>query len=244
MLLTVAHGKQISALRHFREHFEIALLVFCYGGDPMRRSLQAARSQRYLFNWQFAAARSKLYKILDCTKCVTTPALGLQTSGKETVMPIPLRLTDYLDQCGAKYEVSEHRLSRCSAETARTASVPSKQLAKSVIVEDDWGCVMAVVPADKSVMLGQLSQQLGRKNLHLSDENRISRVFTDCDRGAVPPVGMAWGVETIVDDELEACDVVYAEAGDHQHLLRMSHDQFHHLMSAASHGRFCKPKGR
>jgi len=159
-------------------------------------------------------------------------------------MPIPSRLTNYLDQCGAKYDVSEHRLSRCSAETARTASVPSKQLAKSVIVEDDWGCVMAVVPADKSVMLGQLSQQLGRKNLHLSDENRISRLFADCDRGAVPPVGMAWGVETIVDDELEACDVVYAEAGDHQHLLRMSHDQFHHLMGAASHGRFCKSKGR
>ena len=159
-------------------------------------------------------------------------------------MSIPSRLTSYLEQCGAKYEVSEHRFSRCSAETARNASVPFKQLAKSVIVEDDWGCVMAVVPADRTVMLGHLSHQLGRKNLHLADENRISSLFADCDCGAVPPVGMAWGIETIVDDELESCDVVYAEAGDHQHLLRMSHEQFHNLMSAAPHGRFCKPMGR
>ncbi len=159
-------------------------------------------------------------------------------------MPIPSRLTRYLEQCGAKYEVREHRISRCSAETARIASVPSNQLAKSVIVEDDTGCVMAVVPADKTVMLGQLSQKLGRKNLHLSDESQICRLFADCERGAVPPVGMAWGIETVVDEELEACEVVYAEAGDHQHLLSMSHDQFHQLMSAASHGRFCKSTTR
>ena len=49
---------------------------------------------------------------------------------------------------------------------------------------------------------------------------------------------MAWGIETIVDDELEDNDVVYLESGDHQCLLRMPHDQFHALMSEARHGQF------
>jgi Ala-tRNA(Pro) deacylase len=155
-------------------------------------------------------------------------------------MSIPLRLTNYLEQFGASFEIREHQRSRSSAETARTASIPPNQLAKSVIVEDDAGCVMAVVPGDKSVSLGELARLLGRTGLRLSDEDRISTLFGDCDRGAVPPVGMAWGIETIVDDELEACDVVYAEAGDHEHLLRMSHQQFHELMGATRHGRFCK----
>ena len=156
-------------------------------------------------------------------------------------MSIPSRLSSYLDQRGAQYAVSAHAPSHSSAETARAARVLPHQLAKSVIVEDDTSCVVAVVPTDRAVMLGHLSQLLGRKALRLSDASRVAMLFDDCERGAVPPVGMAWGLETIVDDELEAGDVVYLEGGDHEHLLQMSREQFHALMSTARHGHFCKP---
>lgn len=156
-------------------------------------------------------------------------------------MSIPSRLSSYLEQHGARYETCSHRHSHCSAETARAANVSPHQLAKSVLLEDERGCVMAVVPADRTVMIGRLAQMLDRHELHLSDEARITALFGDCDRGAVPPVGMAWGIETVVDDELEANDVVYLEGGDHEQLLRMPRDQFHELMRPARHGHFCRP---
>jgi len=56
----------------------------------------------------------------------------------------------------------------------------------------------------------------------------------------VPALGMAWGVETVVDDELESSEVVYLESGDHEHLVRLSREQFHELMSAARHGQFSR----
>ena len=121
-------------------------------------------------------------------------------------MSIPTGLPLYLDQHHVRYEVSEHRWSRSSAQTARLAHVPPRSIAKSVILEDELGLLMAVLPADKYVMLGQLGRLLNRSELHLSDEQRIAAVFTDCDRGAVPPVGMAWGIETVVDEELEDHD--------------------------------------
>lgn len=155
-------------------------------------------------------------------------------------MSIPSPLSSYLDQRGTRYEICAHAYSRTSAETARSAHVPPNQLAKSVVLEDDSGCLMAVIPADKTVMVGELARMLGRKELRLADEDRIALLFDDCDRGAVPSVGMAWGIETVVDDELEARDVVYMEGGDHERLLRMSHDQFHDLMSSQPHGHFCK----
>lgn len=155
-------------------------------------------------------------------------------------MSIPSPLSSYLDQRGARYEICAHAYSRTSAETARSAHVPASQLAKSVVLEDDSGYLMAVIPADKTVMVGELARMLGRKELRLADEDRIALLFYDCDRGAVPSVGMAWGIETVVDEELEARDVVYMEGGDHERLLRMSHDQFHDLMSSQPHGRFCK----
>lgn len=155
-------------------------------------------------------------------------------------MSISSRLSSYLEQHGTRYDVVAHEPSRSSVQTARAAQVSPHQIAKSVIVEDDIGCIMAVIPADKAVRLGHLSQLLGRKQLRLADEGRLARLFDDCEFGAVPPVGMAWGMETIVDDELEANEVVYLEGGDHERLLRMSHEQFHALMRAAQHGNFCK----
>ena len=155
-------------------------------------------------------------------------------------MSIPTHLYSYLDQRGARYEICPHEHSRTSAETARSAHVPQHQLAKSVVLEDEAGCLMAVIPADKAVMLGELARLLGRKELRLAYESRIAMLFEDCDLGAVPPVGMAWGIETIVDDELDASEVVYLEGGDHERLVKMSHDQFHMLMSAQKHGHFCK----
>lgn len=155
-------------------------------------------------------------------------------------MSIPMRLSNYLDELGVAYEVCPHEHSHCSAESARKAQVQPGQLAKSVVLEDEAGCVMAVVPADKRVMLGELARMLDRRELHLSDERRIAALFTDCEPGAVPPVGMAWGVDTIVDDALEASDVVYLESGDHENLLRVSHEQFHTLMSRVRHGQFSR----
>jgi len=153
---------------------------------------------------------------------------------------ISSRLSQYFDQRGLRYEVSEHRLSRSSAQTARVAHVPPRLVAKSVILEDDAGFVMAVIPADRCVRVGRLASLLGRHELHLSDESRIAAVFGDCDRGAVPPVGMAWGIETVVDEALEGHEVVYLEGGDHRRLLRMPGEQFAELMRAAQHGRFSK----
>jgi len=155
-------------------------------------------------------------------------------------MSISTRLSSYLDERGTHYEIHAHQPSRSSAETARSAQVQPHQLAKSVLLEDDSSYVLAVIPSDKTVMLGHLSHLLGRKELRLSDESRIAQLFADCDRGAVPPVGMAWGIETIVDDELEANPVIYMEGGDHERLLRMSQEEFHALMSTAQHGHFCR----
>jgi Ala-tRNA(Pro) deacylase len=155
-------------------------------------------------------------------------------------MTIPSRLSSYLDQQGARYEVCVHAHSRSSPETARTAHIPPNQLAKSVVLEDDNGDrVLAIVPGDKRVMLGALSRLLDRHDLRLADERSIAELFTDCEAGAVPALGMAWGVETVVDDAFESSEVVYIEAGDHERLLKLSQEQFRALMRDARHGHFC-----
>ena len=156
-------------------------------------------------------------------------------------MSIPERLTHYLDEQGLHYQVHTHEHSHTSAESARMAHIMLQQLAKPVLLEDDNGCVMAVVPGDHTVRVSELARMLGRPRLHLSEEAQISTLFPDCERGAMPPVGMAWGVETIVDDALSAGDSIYLEGGDHETLLQLSADEFDTLASRARRGHFCHP---
>jgi len=156
-------------------------------------------------------------------------------------MSISPTLANYLERCGAQYELCAHAHSRSSAETARLAQVPEHRLAKTVMLEDDdGGVVLAVVPADARVHVGHLARMLGRSSLKLSDEAKIKSMFDDCDPGAMPAFGMAWGVETVVDEDLERNPEIYVEVGDHEQLLRMTRSQFCELMSTARHGQFTK----
>ncbi|HTT11100.1 MAG TPA: YbaK/EbsC family protein [Burkholderiaceae bacterium] len=153
-------------------------------------------------------------------------------------MPISPRLASFLNERLAHYEVCEHAHTETSAQTARLAHVPPQHVAKSVILEDDEGCVMAVLPADRRVHIGELARVLGRHNLHLSDEARVKLLFDDCAPGAVPALGMAWGMETVVDATLEMAPVVYVEAGDHEQLVKLSRDDFSELMRGARRAHF------
>jgi Ala-tRNA(Pro) deacylase len=65
-------------------------------------------------------------------------------------------------------------------------------------------------------------------------------LFADCERGAIPPVGLAYGMTTIVDDSLAAQPEIYCEAGDHETLLHMNRDTFMSLMEHADHARFAR----
>ena len=65
-------------------------------------------------------------------------------------------------------------------------------------------------------------------------------LFNDCDPGAVPPIGAACGIKTIWDPNtsLGQLDDIYFEAGDHDHLIHVSGEQFHELMASAERGQF------
>jgi Ala-tRNA(Pro) deacylase len=156
---------------------------------------------------------------------------------EEITMATAGRVEDYMSRQGVRYDVLMHPHSHNSMETAEFAHVPGDRLAKSVILEDDDGYLMAVLPSTHHIRLGKLSRELNR-NLRLATENELTALFSDCEKGAVPPIGLAYGMTTIVDDSLAEQPEVFCEAGDHQTLLRVQRDAFMALMEHADHARF------
>ena len=154
-------------------------------------------------------------------------------------MAIAGRLEKYLRERQVRYKLVTHPHSEHSMETAEKAHVHGDALAKGVLVRDDDGYLLVVLPSDYHIELESL-QKLLRQEVEMVDEVTLGAVFSDCEVGAVPPIGMAYGLKTIWDPKssLGALDEVFFEAGDHQSLVRISGEQFHELMAPAERGEF------
>lgn len=152
-------------------------------------------------------------------------------------MPIAKTVNDYLQKHRVAYSVVPHTRTFSSKDSAQRAHVRPERLAKAVVLIGRGGYVMVVVPGDRHVEVHALSHKLGRE-LALVPETSLPALFKDCAPGAIPPIGPAYGMETIVDDSLVGQPEVYFEAGDHEELIRVDGEQFLRLLSEARHGQF------
>jgi Ala-tRNA(Pro) deacylase len=152
-------------------------------------------------------------------------------------MTIASRLKEHLTNAGVTYDVVTHPATPSSSRTAQAAHVPGDRLAKAVLLRDDQGWLLAVVPSTHRIDL-DLIRAATKRQVELASEEQIGQVFSDCQVGAVPPIGAAYGVATLLDEALTTAPEVYLEGGDHTRVVRVSGADFRRLMSGAQMGSF------
>jgi Ala-tRNA(Pro) deacylase len=150
-------------------------------------------------------------------------------------MKIAASVQEHLSREAVNYELIEHRRTLDSAHTAEAAHVPGAQLAKGTVLKDEDGFLIAIVPATRRVDLGAMHKRFGRP-LGLATEPELATLFADCEPGAVPPLGTAYGIACIIDDSLMDASDVYFEAGDHCGLVHVSGTDFRRLLKDAVYG--------
>jgi Ala-tRNA(Pro) deacylase len=152
-------------------------------------------------------------------------------------MAIAVKVKSYLDAQGVQYELIRHYLTGSSHESAQAAHIDEGHIAKAVILTAKQGPVMVVVPGNTWVSLSAVQRVLDRE-LVLAQEDETASLFPDCDSGAIPPLGLAYGIETLLDSALESLAFHYFESGDHQTLLKVKGDDFLKLLGGARRGHF------
>ncbi len=152
-------------------------------------------------------------------------------------MGIAMTLEQYLTDRGVEYDVVEHPHTATALESARTSHVSLDRLAKAVVLKGDDGFSVAVLPASSHIQFGQLRNQLGTE-VDMASEEQIGKLFHDCEPGAVPALGGAYGLSVIVDDSLASEPEIYIEGGDHASLVHVSGSVFRELLADARHARF------
>ena len=153
-------------------------------------------------------------------------------------MNIAPTLVKQLAKYGISYDTIHHSYSNSSLHAAHSANIPVQKMVKTVVLEDDQGYVMALVQADHYVKINELNMLLNRR-MGLATETELASLFTDCEPGAIPPIGEAYGMTTVVDKNLDDCNDVYIEAGNHTDLLHISGSAFRQLVEHSRHASIC-----
>ena len=148
-------------------------------------------------------------------------------------MTIAVSVRRYLDQEGVAYDTIVHARTRDSSHSAQAAHVPGDRLAKCVMLGDDNGYLMAVIPASHRVDLSALRHELHR-DLGLATERELLELFKDCEPGAVPPLGCVYGIEMVLEQSFGDTPDAYFEGGDHESLVHVSGRDFLKLMAGAA----------
>jgi Ala-tRNA(Pro) deacylase len=149
-------------------------------------------------------------------------------------MAIAQTLKTYLDQNRVDYDSVEHRHTESSMDSAKSAHIPPYQMAKAVVLEDEAGYVVSVLPSSNRLNLSWVCEELNR-DLKLASEQELKGLFGDCEVGAVPALSEPYGINVIWDDQLKHTSDVYIEGGDHEHLIHLKGSDFQKLMENRPH---------
>lgn len=121
-------------------------------------------------------------------------------------MTVAPTLERYLMDQGTTYQLLSHPQTQTAAETAHASHISGSRLAKGVLLADGNGYLLAVLPASHHLDLERVAAWLGRP-VSLASEQEVGRLFPDCELGAIPAVGWAYGLDVILDDSLTAQDI-------------------------------------
>ena len=142
---------------------------------------------------------------------------------------VATKLREFLDGNQVKYVTIAHPPAYTANETAASAHVPGRDLAKTVMVKLDGVIAMAVVPATNEVDFDALRAASGAARAELAGEEEFGPLFVGCDVGAMPPFGNLYGVKVYADEALADEEQIAFNAGSHTELIRMSFDDFERL---------------
>src|SRR5438093_12258139 len=140
------------------------------------------------------------------------------------------KLKEFLDREKVKYVSIIHSIAYTAQEVAASAHITGKELAKTVIVELDGKMAMAVLPANRKIVLQDLREVTGSDEVKFASEEEFKQKFPDCETGAMPPFGNLYGMDVYVAESLADNDEIAFNAGSHTEVIKLPYKDFERLV--------------
>jgi Ala-tRNA(Pro) deacylase len=148
----------------------------------------------------------------------------------ETLMEMPKRLMECLNDAKVQYEVLRHSEAVTAQRIAEAEHVKGRHQAKVVMVKSGDQHLMVVLQADHQIDLEKIEKVIG-KAVSLDKEDEFKSLFPDSAIGAMPPFGNLYNLITYVDKDLAAQDYIVFEAGTHTDAIKMSYRDYEKIVN-------------
>ena len=142
-----------------------------------------------------------------------------------------MRIADYLAVQQVPFDSLPHAPAFSASKRARRLRVPGAEVAKAVLVSGPEGFFLTILPATHEIDLGLLARHWGGP-VRLARVEEASRLFFDCEWGAVPAFGNLYGLPTLLDASLPCSSWVVFDAGSHFQDVRLYCEDFERLTGA------------
>ncbi|QBM17847.1 hypothetical protein MARI_19680 [Marinobacter sp. JH2] len=151
-------------------------------------------------------------------------------------MAVVEKLAHFLSRKGIVYRPVETEPANSLDALVLASGRSQHDFVQGTMLIDMTGVVMAVHRFDSTLDLDAVQQLTGRRLKPLT-ARQIGRLFSDCAPGFVPPLGAAWGVPMLVDEDVISADTVVFTGGVNHSLLEMDGRSLRLALAGARQGR-------
>jgi len=155
-------------------------------------------------------------------------------------VPVPTSVQTLLSQQNAQYQVSDFSMDENERAHWHDQQLRNMSAAKSVILQDSQGRVLAIHAADRLLDLKAVNRQLQRELIAASPQD----VYEFClmhNVQSVPALPKVAGLLTLVDKSLLERSELWVDSGAENQLLHFSREDFGKILEDAQVGEIAVP---
>jgi Ala-tRNA(Pro) deacylase len=142
------------------------------------------------------------------------------------------RLEAYLREHQVPFQIQQHAQSFRAQRIAESEHIPSKMVAKTVIVVADQQLFALVLPASFRVDLDKIQDMLSAREIRLAHEAEFARTFPDCEVGTMPPFGNLYGIPVYVEKRLTEEETIVFPVGTSTETMSLTYADFERLVQS------------
>jgi len=148
---------------------------------------------------------------------------------------LAVRLERFLDQQGIAYK--ERAIGRVPSLDAAVAALGQSRetVIRATLLIDISGIVMVVHRYDSALDAEALRKMTGR-HLQPLTAHQTMRLFSDCDPGFIPPIGNAYDLSVLLDDDIARAEQVLFSSGTDHSLVEMNSHALSMAMAGSREG--------
>jgi Ala-tRNA(Pro) deacylase len=128
---------------------------------------------------------------------------------------------DLLDRNDVSYVHTRHANAYRAQDLARAERLPASRVAKTVVFCADKEYGIALLPADRTINLEELTSLLEVPRIRLASESEVVKLAPESEVGAMPPFCVLFDLPVDMDQRLAPDNFIVFSAGTHRDAIHM-----------------------